>query len=129
MLLTFPTKGQYNLTASYGKEPDTHKASATRPIRIVDYREEIVDLFNKLVEEFRGMGLAVSDEYTPRKIQYLALDAKMDIPEKPLDDAVTCFEEADYSLHSITRGHYVTMYLAQMELKEHGTKPAAPARS
>lgn len=125
---TFPAKGLYNLTAHYGKETDERKASAFRPIRIVDYREEIVDLFNKLVAGFRSMGIKVSDEYTPRKIQYLVLNAKTDIPEKALEDAIYCFEETDYSLHQITREHYEKMYLAQLEILRYGHKPATDAR-
>jgi transglutaminase-like putative cysteine protease len=124
----YPAKGQYNITANYYSETPDKKASAARPVRIVDYREEIVSIFSEMLEEFRGLGVAISDEYTPRKIQYLVLSAKTDIPEQALEDVITCFEETDYSLHPITRGHYETMYLAQMEIKKHGNRPAAAAR-
>jgi len=124
---TFKHKGQYNITVKYEESTGGNKASAVGAIRIVDYREEIVSLFNTLVAEFRGMGISIAEEFTPRKIQYLVLNADKGIPEKALEDAVYCFEETDYSLHPITRKHYEIMYLAQREIKQHGTKPAAAA--
>jgi transglutaminase-like putative cysteine protease len=115
---SYAVKGTYKLTADYNN--DEQKASVKRPVRVVDYREEIVALFNDLVEYFRAAGIPVSDEDTPRKIQYLVLEAKNGIPEKALEDAVACFEETEYSLHRITRQHYVTMYMAQLEIRNHG---------
>jgi hypothetical protein len=124
----FPAKGQYSLTARYGNGADEKQASAVRAIRIVDYREEIVDLFNRLTAEFRGIGIEISEDYTPRKIQYLVLNAGKKIPEKALEDVINCFEETDYSLHRITRQHYETMYLAQKEIREHDNRSAAASR-
>ena len=120
----FPSKGQYNIAAKYEGPSGNKKADAVRPIKIVDYREEIVSLFDKLVNEFRQIGIEISEDFTPRKIQYLVLNAKKDIPAKALEDAVSCFEETDYSLHPITRQHYETMYLAQLEIVNHGTAAA-----
>ena len=124
---TYKAKGEFNIAAKYEESP-VKKASAARTIRIVDYREEIVSLFNRLVAELRRNGINVSDEFTPRKIQWLVLNADKTIPEKAMEDAVNCFEETDYSLHPITRQHYETMYLAQKEITEHGTRPAAAAQ-
>jgi transglutaminase-like putative cysteine protease len=121
---TFPAKGQYNLAAKYEDPDSKKKAAAVRPVKIVDYREEIVSLFDKLVNEFKKMGIEISEDFTPRKIQYLVLNAKLDIPEKALEDVISCFEETDYSLHPITRQHYETMYLAQLEIEKHGTAAA-----
>jgi hypothetical protein len=116
---SYPIKGTYSLTADF-RNDDDQKASVLRPVRVVDYREEIVALFNGLAAGFRAEGIPVSDEHTPRRIQYLVLEAKKDIPEKALEEAIACFEEADYSLHRITRQHYITMYMAQLEIKNHG---------
>lgn len=118
---TFPAKGEYNLAARYEDPSNQKKATAVRPIRIVDYREEIVSLFDKTVNDFKQMGVEISEEFTPRKIQYLVLNAKLDMPEKALEDVISCFEETDYSLHPIARQHYETMYLAQLEIEKHGT--------
>jgi hypothetical protein len=123
---TFAGKGRYELAAKYQDGPDKN-ASAGRTVRIVDYREEIVALFNDLVEQFRAAGIRINDEYTPRKIQYLVAAANAGVPEKALEDATYCFEETDYSLHAINRRHYEMMYLAWKEIKEHGFQPAARA--
>ncbi len=123
----FPAKGQYELAARFEEGPGLKKASAGRPVRIVDYREEIVSLFDALLNRLRELGMEISEESTPREIENLVRDAKMGIPEKALNDAVSCFEETDYSLHAINRHNYQTMYLAQREIREHGTKPAAVA--
>jgi hypothetical protein len=125
MRRVFAEKGQYELVVKYEEGPGLRNASAGRTVRIVDYREEIVDLFNRLLDKFRETGVAISNEFTPRKIQYLVLAANIGVPEKALEDVIYCFEETDYSLHAITRRHYEIMYLAQKEIREHGVKPAA----
>lgn len=91
----------------------------------MDYREEIVELFYKLVDNLQKLGLPVSDKYTPRKIQYLVAEAKAGILEKAMEDAIVCFEEADYSTHTISRQHYERMYLSVREIEKHGNKPKA----
>jgi transglutaminase-like putative cysteine protease len=121
---TFPAKGQYKVAVKYQAGPEKN-ASAGRTVRIVDYREEIVAIFNDMVAQFRRAGIPVNDEHTPRKIQYLVQAANVGVPEKALEDAIYCFEETDYSLHTITRRHYEMMYLARKEIKEHGIEPVA----
>jgi transglutaminase-like putative cysteine protease len=126
---TFPSKGRYELAAKYQENPGARQASAGRTVRIVDYREEIVALFNEMLGQFRAAGIPIKDEYTPRKIQYLVVaansgGANIGVPEKALEDAIYCFEETDYSLHAITRRHYEMMYLAWKEIREHGIEPA-----
>gem|GEM_PF-2793120 len=117
---TFTQKGQHEVIARTSEALSIGDAPARRTIRIVDYREEIVDLFRNLVNWFREVGTELDAELTPREIQHRVLDAGARVPERPLDRAVSCFEEADYSLHPVDRGSYEEMYLAQAEIRKHG---------
>jgi len=117
---TFTEKGQYEMIVRAKEEPGVKGVSARRTLRIVDYREEIVNLFEALVNWFRNLGIELDMKLTPREIEYRVLNAGKGIPEKDMDKAVSCFEETDYSLHSINRSHYQAMYLMQREIREHG---------
>ena len=117
---TFTENGQYEMIVRTKKEPDIGDVSTRRTLRIVDYREEIVNLFEALVNWFRELGIEISAELTPREIESQVLNAGKGIPEKDMDKVVSCFEEADYSLHQINRSHYQNMYLAQREIREYG---------
>ncbi|MFC1942232.1 transglutaminase domain-containing protein [Chloroflexota bacterium] len=117
---TFTGKGQYEIIVRAKEEPGVKDVSAQRKVHIVDYREEIVSLFEALVSWFRNLGIDLNVKLTPCEIAYRVLNTGKDISEKDVDQAVSCFEEADYSLHSIDRSHYQAMYLAQREIREHG---------
>ncbi|MCL0080261.1 hypothetical protein M1O18_05100 [Dehalococcoidia bacterium] len=119
---TFAEKGQHELLVRLREEPGIKDISARRTLRIVDYREEIVNLFKMLVKWLRDLGIELSMESTPREIEYQALNAGKGIPEGELDKVISCFEETDYSLHTIKRSNYRVMYLAQKEIREHGGK-------
>jgi transglutaminase-like putative cysteine protease len=119
---TFNEKEQYEVIVRAREAPGIGEVTARRTLRIVDYREEIVNLFETLVNWFRDLGIEIDTKLTSREIEYQVLDAGTGIPEKVIDRAVSCFEEADYSLHSITRSNYQDMYLAQREIREHGGK-------
>lgn len=125
---TFTEKGQYEVMVRAKEVPGAGDVSARRILGIVDYREEIVNLFEALVNWFRDFGIELDTKLTPREIEYRVLDASRGIPKKVMDRAVSCFEEADYSLHSITRRNYQDMYLAQREIREHGGKFTGESR-
>ncbi len=120
---TFAEKGEHKLTASSTARPGVPAASVVRTLRIVDYREEIVSLYKLLVDWLRKIGLDIADTATPRDIERVVLGSQRGIPADGLDLAITCFEEADYSLHPVSRRDYQTMYLAQKEIRQHGKNP------
>jgi len=104
------TKGEYVIGGKLRKD------SGERLIMIADYREEIIGLFNSLLERLQSQGIDVRLEATPREIQQRLLSARIGIDERLLDRIVGCFEEADYSQHPIGRRHYEVMYLSQQAL-------------
>jgi hypothetical protein len=44
------------------------------------------------------------------------MGAKEGIPAEPLENSVSFFEEADFSIHAINRSTYEKMYLAQQSI-------------
>jgi transglutaminase-like putative cysteine protease len=119
---TFKKKGDYILAATFKGEPGSGNTHAERPLRIVDYREEIVSLFKTLTDWLLNIGIEFTLEATPREIQRAVQQSGSDIPVSALEDSVSCFEEADFSLHPISRNAYEKMYLAQQKIKENERK-------
>ena len=113
----FFQKGLFKFTAKYDGEPGIEQAATSRNIRIVDYREEIIDLYNALINRLRGLDIDLSPEATPREVKDAVIKAQKNIPEEALNQAFSCFEEADYSIHPVKRKNYKTMYLAQKEIR------------
>jgi transglutaminase-like putative cysteine protease len=119
---TFKKKGEYILAATFKGVPGSGNIHTDRPLRIVDYREEIVSLFKTLTDWLRNIGIEFTSEATPREIQRAVQQSGSDTPVSPLEDSVSCFEEADFSLHPISRNAYEKMYLAQQKIKENERK-------
>jgi transglutaminase-like putative cysteine protease len=119
-LQTFSQKAVYNIEASYVKTGDTVAVKASRTIMIVDYREEIVELFRLLKVWFTEKGLSFPLEATPRELQDIVSASELAIPPVVLATLINYFEEADYSLHPVTRENYLKMYLVQREIRQHG---------
>jgi hypothetical protein len=116
---SFPQKGQFIITAVYEEETGIELAAANRPIRVVDYREEIIDLYNALLEWLSQLRIDLRIEATPREVKEAVYKAHKRVPPEALNEAIHCFEEADYSLHPVIRKNYKTMYLAQKEILAH----------
>jgi transglutaminase-like putative cysteine protease len=114
---TFSQKGQFELTAKYSPTTESVSAEARAAIRIVDYREEIIDLYNSLIEWLCRLRIDISPEATPREVKEAVIHSFKRITAEALNDVILCFEEADYSLHPVNRKNYLTMYLAQKEIR------------
>ncbi|MCX6013047.1 MAG: DUF4129 domain-containing protein [Chloroflexi bacterium] len=114
---TFNKEGNYDISLRLIED---YKLEASREIRITNYRQEIVDIFNKMIEWFRNQGIEIPSNATPREIQHRVTQKGTGISEDALDMIVSCFEEADYSLHPISRKQYKTMFLARKKVMEHG---------
>jgi len=87
-------------------------------IKIVEYRDEVIRLFNNRFKEAKEQFERINDNYTAREL-YNAL--REHVPEEthePLWDLVYLFEEANYSLHMINRDHYTRFYKAMRRYRE-----------
>jgi hypothetical protein len=82
-------------------------------VRIVDYREEIVRMFNDMCPGFRPAAGRVGDEMTPRELERSVGTQMPAVKQRLLDAVVTTFERANYSLHDIRREDYEIMYTSE----------------
>jgi hypothetical protein len=85
-------------------------------VRIVEYKEEVARLFRESVAKMKSIDPNLSDDMAPREIEASMLAALPPGKENALDEMVTLFEYADYSLHSIGRREYERMYRAVAEV-------------
>jgi hypothetical protein len=84
-------------------------------IRALEYREEVVDLFNSVIARWGGYFPSITKDMTPREVQSMVKDRYHDRSEQ-LETMVSAFELANYSNHPISRKDYERMYLATAEL-------------
>jgi transglutaminase-like putative cysteine protease len=84
-------------------------------IRAVEYREEVVDLFNSAILRWGSHFPSLSKNMTPREGQTLVKD-RYEGQGEQLEIMISTFELANYSNHPISRKEYERMYLATAEL-------------
>ncbi|MBI4312213.1 MAG: DUF4129 domain-containing protein [Chloroflexi bacterium] len=121
----YNAKGQQTVAASFPGDPMHLPASGAQSIRIVDYREEIVALFKTILQWARAAGVNAPEDSTPREIEANVAAKLPTVDSEALGAVVRSFEEADYSLHPMTRKQYERMYLACNSLT---TLPVAEPR-
>ena len=114
---TFSRKGTFTVTATTRDDTEYKGTSRQVSVRVVDYREEIVQLYNDSLLELRKDGLQLRPETTPREVEHLVRQRWNSSSAAHVEQMVDCFEEADYSLHEIDRDNYVQMYLACSQMR------------
>jgi hypothetical protein len=114
---TFDSKGEIRINVHFGSDPG-EKISGTRKIRIVDYREEIVALFNQLIDSLATKGVKVARMMTAREIEMKLKEKYPDLESDVMQVIVKGFEYADYSLHPVARKIYIEVYLAAVRIGE-----------
>ena len=112
---TFTNKGRYSINISL--ELTDEIITSIINIRIVDYREEIIRLFNEVFKETGDDYKEIWDQLTAREFQKLIHEEYPDISQEELERIATLFEIADYSTHIITRLYYIRFYSAKLELE------------
>lgn len=107
-------KGTHKVAVEYAE--GKAKLRAEREVRIVNYREEIVGIFNSLLGSFRERGIDAEGDFTPREVQRGA-EAKIEgLDRKALDELVGIFEVANYSLREVGRREYERAYLSSQSV-------------
>ena len=76
---------------------------------MVDFREEIVRLYNSF-EEWAGSQIPDASGSTPRELESLLVGSGLTFDYRAVDEIISRFEEADYSEHTIGRRQYEAMY-------------------
>ena len=96
----------------------SEKLQTSIKIKIVDYREEIIRLFNNRFKEARERFERIKDNYTARELYNHLKEQTPETAYEPLWSVVSLFEEANYSLHMINRDHYTRFYRAMRSYRE-----------
>ena len=110
--LTPEEVGEYAVKARFEGDATHLPSTAAGSFRIVDYREEIVRLYNDFKAWAQASTGSDFGQSTPREVELALVSGRLPIPQKSLDELVSRFEEADYSEHPIERRHYASMYRA-----------------
>jgi hypothetical protein len=113
----FDAKGSYRLRAKFSGDDEWEESVAEVEIRIVDYREEIVDVFNSFFKSAKTKFQGVNDDMTPRELQAALVNHIHASKYEPLETAISIFEVADYSLHEVARKDYERIYLALKDVE------------
>jgi hypothetical protein len=111
----FLKKGDHRIHAAVPRTAEQQLWNVARELRVVDYQEEIVRLYNDFLKKLAGYGLDMRKEMTARELEKLIL-ATSDLNSRVLCEVTSCFEKAEYSNHPITRNDYETMYLSLRKL-------------
>jgi hypothetical protein len=117
-----PKKSMETKIQSFGK--GVHRISLSlngekiveKELRIVDYREEIVSLYNQFFRSMKQLDHGIVDEMTPREFEAVVKSRMGPERHHPLNVVITTFETANYSLHRMAREDYVKIYLNLKEL-------------
>lgn len=114
----FARKGESAIRCAFQGASGLLPSEASALVRIVDYREEVVELFNGFLAPFRDGPASVPRDATPREAEVVLVSRQLVRDERALDALITAFEEANYSLHPIRRQHYLRAYLALQQLRQ-----------
>jgi transglutaminase-like putative cysteine protease len=114
----FHVKGTFAIAVRFRGDKEYRGTSQETSLRIVEYREEVVELYNDSIQGLRGRGVNLPPECTPRETEELVRRQWTGATEAAVGQMVEGFEVADYSLHHILRDSYLRMYLACNQLME-----------
>ena len=111
----FMRKGEHKIRASLPRTSGRRPWNAEIELRVVDYGEETIRLYNEFLRKLAGYGIDARNEMTVREIESFILRTG-DFDSKALSKVTICFEKAEYSNHLATRKDYEIMYLSLKEL-------------
>lgn len=115
----FTELGEYQVICQFNGDNEFSSASSERTLKVVDYREEIVSLYNQFITKCKLHDEDIKKELTPREIkEKIVRNSKWNILLGDLNIIIRCFEEAQYSVHPIDRENYVKMFLAKRRVEE-----------
>lgn len=115
----FQGRGEHDLIAEI-LEAGHPLAQTVRNIRIVEYRNEIVETFDDFVSWAASHYDFVDRKMTAREFVDRYADGRPGVPIAPLERVVDLYELANYSEHPIDRGIYLEMVDTFLTLEEAG---------
>ena len=108
---TADSLGEFTVSAHFEADDFFLDSSDSRSLRIVDFREEIIDLYNQFVD-WADEAIPGVRGRTPREVEASLVRSGEPMDHRAVDEVVSRFEEADYSEHPIGRRQYESMYRA-----------------
>lgn len=120
-------RGEIDLIAELrvNGEPE---GQAVRSIRLVDYRDEIVETFEDFVAWAASQFGFVDRKRTAREFTDMFIDGRPGVPAAPLDTVVDLYEIANFSDHPVDRATYLQLVDAFLDLEEAGALEGTGAR-
>ena len=110
--LTAQELGEHQATAAFTGNDDYLPSSARADFRVVDFREEVVRLYNDFLGWVGPRVPGLTPDSTPREMEARTVGSGLAINQRALEELISRFEEADYSTHAIGRRQYESMYRA-----------------
>lgn len=107
----FSRKGKHKIRATLSKTVKGQPLTAQAEIRVVDYVEENVRLYNEFLKKLAGHGIHVRNDMTAQDVKNL-ISSVTNFDLNLVHEMTYCFEKAEYSNHLTTRPNYEIMYLA-----------------
>lgn len=117
---TFFNKGMVRFSAVFAGTKELLPSSDQQRLEIVDYREEVIKLFNGFLARFRRGSNSISMNATPREVESFLLRRKLVSDDNALSSFVAVFEHAEYSLRTTRREQCTAAFLASERLMKRG---------
>lgn len=111
----FIKEGEHNIHAILQRTMRRPPLKAEVRLRVVNYREEIIRLYNEFLAKLASYDVHARNEMTAQEIESLILTTD-DFNQDALHKVTTCFEQAEYSNRLSIREDYEAMYLSLKEL-------------
>jgi uncharacterized protein DUF4129 len=113
----FKRPGEKPITIEMRLGGEVQPRRTVRPLKVVEYRAEIADVFASFREEAAKTITPIREDATPWEIFDLLTSASPKIPGNTLREIISSFEEAKYSNHPVTRATYERMINALLEIE------------
>jgi hypothetical protein len=99
--------GEHRIIASFEGNAEFAGSDDTITVWVLEYRDAITDIYNGFAAQVKESGIELDPQATPREVERSVVTAGSGVDEILLDDLVSVFEEADYSLHEIIRADFL----------------------
>ncbi len=109
---TGPNPGGYQVTVDFPGDADYLPSSGRRDFELVEFREEVVRRYNLFLAWARQRASGIQEQTTPREVEALVVGSGVPLDQRALEEVISRFEEADYSVHEIDRRRFEAMYRA-----------------
>ena len=106
----------YTVDARFEGDEEYAPSVAQREVRVVEFRAEIIRLYNEFLAWAREQDQGITSQATPREVEARLAQEGVVSDSRSLQQAISMFEEAAYSEHEVGRRQYETMFRASRAL-------------